>query len=57
MQKSTEQPKYLAVDVSKQELLVCVENKTRAIANTPAACKALLKAAGPHAHVVCEATG
>jgi len=57
MQKSTEQPKYLAVDVSKQELLVCFGKKTWAVANTAQACAALLKTATPGAHVVCEATG
>lgn len=57
MQKSTEQSKYLAVDVSKQELVLYFENKMRTIANAPATCQALVKAAGAHAHIVCEATG
>jgi transposase len=57
MQKSTEHTKYLAVDVSKQELHVCFEKKTWTLANTPQACVALIKSAGSAAHIVCEATG
>ena len=57
MQKPTQQSKYIGVDVAKKELLACLGNKTRSFANTPEQCAALLKAAGTHAHVVCEATG